>query len=511
MKNKLKRISVLCIAVCLLTALVGCGKAQIKETYEYSEKSGKYLNPAMTDGWAEKDVLAAVTADGEFFCFTEDTATADDFINAQRTLLNYLRSLGMEVGLLECYVTDYGFSFSDSETPAIYVDIEAARSWQQVLVTLQTLWGDYTEYGYVYAVANAVAEKLGWQTDEVPTVEKKAMDAFFAENPEAINLLYPTFTTKFASEEAVNCSKALALKLFDDIKWKKASANSVESQLEEYGKLKSDYAAGISAELVPVAAGYAYYGENVPMRIKTALAEMFIAEGYYDENPTFNNYFADYKSIYETISNVDAEMRAAAEYFAVEDVVGTVTIKWLTPGSDAAKKFLAFDVMNAYNPANSTIYVTSIKAYLHEYHDHIQIALNAENEYTWQREIFNELGNANSQYRRYLFEVGFNDDGEWAGVYSAYTGRNYESGKSDYLESFHILTHYYDDFGYKGCMSLCIYLSDIYGEREVFDMLLRPETVEEVTGKTWEELNSEWEQYIRDKYAEVDTSALPEW
>ena len=59
----------------------------------------------------------------------------------------------------------------------------------------KTLWGDYTDYGYIYHVANAIAAHLGWQTAAIEEVEQTALDSFFAENPEALNLVYPCFTT----------------------------------------------------------------------------------------------------------------------------------------------------------------------------------------------------------------------------------------------------------------------------------------------------------------------------
>lgn len=49
------------------------------------------------------------------------------------------------------------------------------------------------------------------------------------------------------------------------------------------------------------------------------------------------------------------------------------------------------------------------------------------------------------------------------------------------------------------------YLIDLYGEREVYNLMLFPDTIEENTGKTWEQLASEWEQHIRDKYAHVQS------
>ena len=72
-----------------------------------------------------------------------------------------------------------------------------------MLVTLQALWGDYTDYGYVYAMANAIASQLGWETDPLVSAENDNMDACFRQNPEAITLLYPVFTECYATDKIV--------------------------------------------------------------------------------------------------------------------------------------------------------------------------------------------------------------------------------------------------------------------------------------------------------------------
>ena len=55
--------------------------------------------------------------------------------------------------------------------------------------------------------------------------------------------------------------------------------------------------------------------------------------------------------------------------------------------------------------------------------------------------------------------------------------------------------------------SIFRYLSDLYGEETVWNLMLFPNTVQDVTGKTWYTISEEWEQHIRDKYADV---VLPE-
>lgn len=512
----LQKIYVVCTLVLILATFSSCATDKyevvlIEESYEHSIKHKSFVYPATVDGWTEKDALKTDTDDGEFFCFTEDTAEADDFINAQRTLLNYLRACGMEIGQLEYYGTDYGFCFSDSSNLAAYVDLTLLRTWQQVLVTLQALWGDYTDYGYVYAMSNAIAFELGWQTDEVLAVENATMKAFFTENPEAINLLYPSFTTKLASEETVNYSKALATKLFERIKWHKVIAKPIKTQLDKYYELVDDYAKSISTEFVRQTCGYAYYGENVLLRIMTTYMESIIDANYSDEFDIYEDYFSDYKSIFRTANNMDAEISAAVEYFGLEDKAGVVRIKWLDHKSDAAQKFASTG--GTYFWSTRTAYILSIKSYMHEYYHHIQYLINPELGHSWQAQVFCELGSSNSWYSQYYLAGVLAQNKQAAEVVYAYAGHTYQLGKDDYFETYDIITYFnnkyvigYDFSGPDVMNSFGRYLIDMYGEVETYNLLLFPDTVREITEKTWDELQAEWEEHIRGKYAAINDS-----
>lgn len=493
-------------------ALSGCALSEshpTQETYRYSVKSKYYVQPAAVDGWAERSALTTNTKDGKFFCFTDDKSVADDFINTQRTLVEFLRNSGVKIGELEYYGTDYGYSFSESSDGAVYVSLSEVRSWRQVLVTLQTVWGDYTNYGYVYAMSNAIAGELGWQTDSVPAFEKAAMNPFFAENPDVINLLYPAFTTKFASEETVSNSKALAVHLFQKVQWKKALENPVDEQLDAYDELIGAYAQELSVPFGRQTCGYAYYGENVKLRIMTTYAELIIDSNYRDVMESlYGDYWSDYSSIYETANTINEEITTAVEYFGLEDEAGTIQIKWLDSEHIFTKRFVTGN-MGAYHTSTHTAYITSIRPYLHEYYHHIEYLLTNGNGANWQSQAFCEIGSSNSQYVQLTTESTFSRKEDGRALFHAFTGRSYQPGRDDFFEAWDILCYVNDYYqltyrtGAQAVNSFSRYLIDLYGEREVYNLMLFPDTIEEMIGKTWEQLASEWEKHIRDKYADV--------
>ena len=504
------------MALCLLLSILllpGCKDrtVHIEENYSYSTQNGTYVKPAAVDGWIECDALTT-TADGnQYFCFTKDTGEADDFVNSQRTLLRFLRDYGVTAENMKYYATDYGYSFSMSNDKAVYITITDLQSWRQVLVTLQGIFGDYTDYGYIYALSNTVATELGWVTDHVPSVDGAALDVFFADNPEAISLLYPSFTTDFAAEETVNNSKALAIQIFDNIEWKEALSEPVYKQLDDYYSYLSSYAEDISISITRQVCGYAFYGENVKLRIMTAYAELIIDSDYQDTMESlYGDYWGSYQSIYETANTINNELTAAVEYFGLQEEIDIITIKWLDAKKASTEKFISTGSTGHYYLSTHTAYITSIRPYLHEFYHHIEYTLTKQNQSTWHSQAFCEIGSSYSEYAQLTTENTFGKKEEGSKIFETYVGRPYESGRSDYFEAWDILCYINDYYkleyltGAQSLNSFSRYLIDLYGERKVYDLMLYPETIEEVTGKTWEQLASEWEAHIRQKYQDVE-------
>ena len=507
----MKRLHVLIAILLLLSLLWGC-TAPIEETYAYTAKSKHYVQPAVVDGWAERDALTTTTEDGTFYCFTADTAQADDFINAQRTLLRFLRNCGVEIGEMEHYGTDYGYSFSESSDASAYVALSDVCTWQQVLVTLQAIWGDYTDYGYVYAMANAVADELNWETDEKSSVEKEALDTFFTENPDAIHLLYPTFTEALATEETVQSCKALSRLLFDGIKWRKALAKPIAEQLDDYSALLSGYAQDIGIPFTRQSCGYAYYGEKVKLRIRTAYAELIVDRNFSDEMASlYGEPFGDYQSVYQTADRVNSETSAAVERLGAEEKAGMMTIKFVDGTDEATEKYTGL-TGGQYYFSTKIAYVSSIYPYLHEYHHHLEQLFNIHNGQSWQSQAFCEIGASHSYYYQARMET-MQQGEKLSELFYALTGRAYQPRQEDFYEVYDILCFINDNFDlsyYDGgpLNSISHYLIDRYGEDTTSQLMLFPNTVEEVTGKSWDEWRQEWKAYILDKYAD---RTLPDW
>lgn len=516
-----KKVSIFVVFHILVT-LAGCALGTstdtsttlppIAESYEYATQTGWYFQPSVYDPWIEASALTTTTEDGTFFCMTENSEQANDFIVAQRTLLCFLRENGVQIGNLEYYATNYDDSFSRSSERQAYISLSSIHTQQQVLVTLQSLWGDYTEFGYVWAVSNAIATELGWETDSVDVVQKPDMDAFFRENAVAVNLLYPTFSTAYASAEAVTFSKVLAASLLECMDWRTALAKSVEAQIADWQGRINTYATEIGIFYTPQTIGYSYYGEKVPLRIMTTYVEMMVADNFTEKlSGIYQPYFSDYKTIYYTLNTMDNEIDTAVEFFGLEDDVGTITMKWVNFNDSTAQRYLSGYVA-IYHAAAETAYISTIYSYLHEYYHHLRYVMTEDFRNSWQSESFCEMGGANSYWRQYRMEVIFGQE-PLAELFYECTGRTYQSGRDDYYETADILCYINDSYTLKyhdggPTISISHYLIDIYGEEIVYDLMLYPETVEEVTGKSWQQWQEEWSRHIREKYAGVE---VPDW
>ena len=85
----------------------------------------------------------------------------------------------------------------------------------------------------------------------------------------------------------------------------------------------------------------------------------------------------------------------------------------------------------------------------------------------------------------------------------------------DYFEAFDVLIYalnddfsldYHKDGSFLN--SFTYYLIKDFGENAIINLMLFPDTVIDVTGKTWETLENEWKQALMDKYADKET---PGW
>lgn len=118
--------------------------------------------------------------------------------------------------------------------------------------------------------------------DDVPEVENVTLDKFFSENVAAMNLLYPCFSSEYASEETIDNCKALSAKLLKDKKIKQTLSRPIEEQIAEFRLQTDEYAEKLQVDFERNKCRYAYNGQYIPLKILTTYAEYFVDVDYED-------------------------------------------------------------------------------------------------------------------------------------------------------------------------------------------------------------------------------------
>lgn len=525
MRNRSVALSLILMVLFMLLVMVSCtapvdksspiAVTPVLDQYEYKQREKVCFFPSFSNENEKTEILSVSTEDGFFTCMTTEATQADSFINAQRTLLRFLQENGVAVRELNYIALNFDDNFSDSEKDNAYIALSSTETWRQVLVTLQALWGDYTDYGYVYAMANAIAAHLGWETETPESAGNAGMDAFFCENTEALNLFYPGFTEHYATEETIRYSKSLSLELFQQIDWCDALKKPIETQLDEFAVLLRGYSEKIGASFSPQTCDYAYRGPYLPLCIQTTYAQLIVDHGYKDYySDIFEDYFCDYATIYQTSEIVDKEIVEAVARFGLEDRAGNISINWLSEYS--ARTRFAVPRVNTCYVLRQEAYVTTISLYLHEYYHYIEHLINPDSpkSRSWQSQAFCEIGRSYSQHALYAMEKTFTQDPKWAELFYDFTGHTYQAGVEDYFKANDVLCYVLDEFsldyhgGGPSVNSFACYLIRNYGEDAITNLMLFPDTVIDVTGKTWDTLENEWKQSIMDQYAGKE---IPDW
>ncbi len=89
----------------------------------------------------------------------------DRFISAQEQLCAYLKSNGLSTDGLVFRILKDSTNWTESDSQLAYFDIANTETWHQALTTVQAVLGDYTNYGYLYALCNRIAGELGWEQE----------------------------------------------------------------------------------------------------------------------------------------------------------------------------------------------------------------------------------------------------------------------------------------------------------------------------------------------------------
>ena len=167
------RKKILLLFLMLVLLLCGCDSGETVPTVtqptmpgptqpavEFSVVKEIFFVPSMVVNYAEREVYKADSSYGTMYVFSAFVDEAERFVSLQTVLLDYLHSFGIISSDKSYIATDYDGSFSIGSRKEVYISLNDMGTWRHVLSTLQGMWGDYTDYGYLYAVSNGICAEL---------------------------------------------------------------------------------------------------------------------------------------------------------------------------------------------------------------------------------------------------------------------------------------------------------------------------------------------------------------
>lgn len=357
-----KRYSLIVASIFLLAIVIGvCWPRDSKNLPNYTEEYRRIIEPYgnsfILDGNMFQTIVGAHTYEFES-SISEEQRSA--FVEKQEQLLGLLEEQNVSTEGLTFRVLENYTNRTESDSFVAYYGLETMKTWEQALTTIRLCMGDYTNYGYAYALANQIAGKLNWQQDSVTTGSVE----IFSANPSLLNLVYPCFDEIYTRREEIIVCKALAVELLGNV----ADIWSEEDFLEA----RNSYAQDNDIPFEPTYLVFAYNGGSCPMKFRTKYMEVFRDSTFRGSNEFLDglieeDYMATVASMIHTFEWLDEHLTDYRSIFEVEEsmlisVRLTENIAEHVPNQDEK-----VDGLFVSSADSAEIFATRVTSLAHEY------------------------------------------------------------------------------------------------------------------------------------------------
>ena len=392
---------------------------------------------------------------------------------------------------------------TESENNTACFDISCSGSWEQALTTLQAALGDYTNYGYLYALADHVCAELDWERAESPSVAESG----FAYRAELLNLVYPCFDEFYTSRNNIERCKALAIELLQSMDDPFAGEEAFVSAIE-------GYAAAQGIDFAPTHLRFAYNGESCPMKLLTQRMEVFRDRSYdsdsmYKSGVITEDPMASVSGMVEAFEDFDRRLAVIADKLMVsEPEIVTVQMIYPLPENLASIYFAEGGLYVNYQ-AGPMIHTTTLNVLAHEYTHYLyDLASRETNESpaggyydpayeSWMNEAvaYYLTLKDDFQLRKLQAENGIGASLE---LIAQLIGEEYDEPSDEVLfiraallEAEHPYPYYLKTTN-DACAAFGEYFVRTYGEKEFLGCMLYPSYAEAFIGVTLEQVVDDW-------------------
>ena len=489
----------------LLLCFSGCGKTEPVFEYEegfstIKEPCGKaFLFPASYE---------ETFADGNTYRFAPDISIDERaaFIKNQQKIFDKWNKLsGFEFSGFTFWVLEDYSARSDSENKAAFFGIEESGTYKQVLGTVLMVLGDFSNYGYAYALADSLSGKLGFEQD----VFSEYDNSVFTNEPERLNLNYACFSEKSSSEAEINSAKALSIEIFENLENPYGGEAEFSSAI-----FKKAADLGID-DFSLTYLGFAYGGESCPLRIRTKFLDIMIDKSYQtdcyvEEGYTDTEWTSSVSSMIFGFEEIDAELSHIRSLFHAEDeyLVPTCFLDEISYTSNGSELWGLFQPNKLDLLGCGRIII--IHEYVH-YLFHIYADFNGNygidngtNPYleAWHGESIAYYFGSRQAYDVYTMRTD-----NFFEIYESAVGHPLEK-PTDIAEYVDAMMHASYRMNPKATpksftsdrdgetISFGGYFARTYGEQTFVDAMLHPGKCKELTGKNFSEIEDDWEEYI---------------
>ncbi len=474
----------------LLTACtLGCFGEE-KVNYEYTEE---YVSVVKIGG--DSTLISGnlqVTTDGENKYYFDRWISEDDraeFIKAQKKICNLLIDNGIEAKGLNIYVLSDVADQAMKTANSMYINIASSGKVDQINLTLQLIFGEYTNYGYIYSLSNHIANKLRWKGDGNFSLD----ESLFTDNTELLNLVYPCFSSDYYSENEIASCKALAKMILGKMSDAYKGEDEFLRALDEYTKQK-----GFGSERTYLA--FALGDSESPLKIKTNYLEVYLDKDYQGscllteksilEDPMFN-----FKNMIEFWEYADSDIAEVRSHFGFDgDYTVPVFVKDINRSLPQAG-----DVGGLFVPNGVKILMEDIYTITHEYTHYLDYCVDENSaDDNWCTEVLACYYGKNMSYIERVVRASSGDPNVWSiEQLSDLIGNPYDS-TDDEIIFMNIMNAYEENpkyavtHLYNGRLSFGNYFVTTYGEEAFIHCMTTPGAAGKTIGCDINQVVDDW-------------------
>lgn len=487
----------LTLALLGLLLCAGCETPVTEQSYDYTytEVYLRAMEPYGT-GFILSGTVPRTVVGGHTYEFEASIPEAerDEFVALQEVLCAHLAEKGISTeGMTFRVLTDYP-NRAESENGLAYFDMTSRGSWAQALTTLQAALGDYTNYGYLYALSNHAAGELGWAEDQGAGADAGAA----VSSPALLNLVYPCFDEAYTEAADISACKTLAVALLSGLE-------DPYGGEEFFLSVLADHMTGQDAALAPTHIVFAYNGQSCPLKLRTRYLEVFrdgtyVASDLFERGYIPQDYFSTVDTILDTFEGLDGNLEEYRALLGV-DGGGVIPVRMMDILPRRMNVYFEEGGVCSWTETGCEIFATEVGVLDHEYIHYLYWLRGGHEDpekESWHTEALSYYyGSLTYQFElRQLYAA--HDGGASLEGIEALIGHAYTQPADEILFARKVLVQgdqtllYYLKTEFVGCIPFGDYFIREYGETAFIESMIAPSKTEQYTGVSLDQIVEDW-------------------